>query len=160
MWAVRVYDREFCDNLRKWGVVPRKTSNLEFPKFLREDLTYSFLHGLIDGDGSVSNTEGKRLVITIAGSPKINQDIKAILLSKWSIPSVYCTKLNSKGTTLTINCNYAVRFLKEMYSHSKGSFCLIRKRDNFVRYLNEKIKPENGARPETLQACREALNTL
>lgn len=46
-------DKQLVDNLKKWGVHPRKSLTLKYPQFLREDLHRHFIRGYWDGDGSL-----------------------------------------------------------------------------------------------------------
>lgn len=157
MWALRVYDVEFCSYLRQWGVVPRKTSELKFPTFLKDEFYYSFLHGLFDGDGCVSVTQNNQIRVCLAGSPQITADIRDILISKYGIHGRrYITK-NSKGTCLAINGLESVRFLSEMYRCSHSLFSMSRKKDKFIDFLKFKTDPKNRAQNQTINRCKNAL---
>lgn len=143
-WSLRIYDKEFCSHLRKWGIVPRKTSQLEFPKFLDRQFTYSFLHGLLDGDGCVSVCQTK-LVVCFAGSPAITRSIKEIVEKDLGIYMIWRATKNSKGTTATINGKNAVLFLEKMYKESQTKFFLSRKKSNFIEFMKWKTITKHGA---------------
>ena len=57
--SLRIYSKQFVGNLIDKGVVPNKTSVLEFPKFLPKQLMRHFIRGYIDGDGYIRF--GKRI---------------------------------------------------------------------------------------------------
>ncbi|WP_342543313.1 LAGLIDADG family homing endonuclease [Paenisporosarcina sp. FSL H8-0542] len=51
--SLRIYSKQFVFNLIDKGVVPNKTSVLEFPKFLPKQLMRHFIRGYIEGDGYI-----------------------------------------------------------------------------------------------------------
>lgn len=52
--SLRIYSRQFVNNLLRKGVYYNKTKILEFPKFLPKELIRHFIRGYIDGDGYIS----------------------------------------------------------------------------------------------------------
>lgn len=51
-YGFSIGSQEMAKDLAKFGIVPRKTLNLDWPKELPEDLIVFFLLGYFDGDGS------------------------------------------------------------------------------------------------------------
>jgi len=51
--SIRIYSQQFVSHLIKNGVVPNKTSVLDFPNFLSKGLMRHFIRGFIDGDGYI-----------------------------------------------------------------------------------------------------------
>jgi hypothetical protein len=135
MFVLRVHDKLFCTNLRKWGVVPRKTSILSFPYFLNESLYPSFLHGLLDGDGCVYiGTRERYLCVNMAGSPTIIKQIAIVLKQKLGIHTSPRSAKHSRGWFLTCSNMVAVKMLDYIYSDA-NPICLERKKSKFITAL-------------------------
>lgn len=157
-WSLRVYDKEFCSHLRKWGIVPRKTSRLEFPEFLDKQFTYSFLHGLLDGDGCVSVCQAN-LAICFAGSSRITGSIKAILEKDLDVRVSWHATKNSKGTTATVSGKSAILVLEKLYKESKGKFLMSRKRDKFIEFMKWKTSINHGEK-QYQDLCNKVLKNF
>lgn len=156
MWALRIYDKEFCSYLRNLGVVPRKTSKLTFPTFLKKEFTYSFLHGLLDGDGCIS-ISGHSICVCFAGSPEITKSIKMILESELKVHVCRMETKGSLGTTATLSGKAAIILLDKMYSESQTKFFLSRKRDNLIKFMKWKVNTKHGHQ-DYQDLCKIALN--
>lgn len=138
LWALRIYDKEFCSHLRKWGVVPRKTSQLDFPAFLGNDLMHSFIHGLLDGDGCVYIARNDTsLRFSIAGSPKITKGVQKFIHDGSGIKMSWSATKNSRGTVVSTSGKNAVKILEKLYSESKSPFFLHRKKNKYLNFINE-----------------------
>lgn len=163
MWALRIHDKEFAETLRQVGVVARKTSKVRFPTFIDPSLKYAFLHGLSDGDGCVSCV-GNRLSFALAGAKEMVLDIKSFLKEDTNLDLLFIERPNSRGTVGTLNGVNAVRFLHRMYSQSKSTIWLTRKREKFVGFLRFKrdfaITRENNVRVTPHQIYSNILKDL
>lgn len=50
---IRVYSKHYVDTLAKYGIIPNKTYTLEFYDKLSDNLTWDYVRGYFDGDGSL-----------------------------------------------------------------------------------------------------------
>lgn len=50
---IKIYNKVFCENLMKHGIVPHKTGQEILPDTIPEDLKKHFIRGFVDGDGWV-----------------------------------------------------------------------------------------------------------
>lgn len=135
MFALRVYDKDFCESLRKLNVFARKTTKVSFPYFLDKKYYRSFLHGLLDGDGCVSFTDRQKLETGIAGSPIILPQIKELLSKEAGINlSVHAAQIGN-GWSGKCSSIQGLRLLDYIFSDKKRFF-FKRKYDNFLRALS------------------------
>ncbi len=139
MWALRIHDKVFAESLRRIGIVARKTSNLEFPKFLDKNLVYAFLHGISDGDGCISVYDKRSLTYSLAGSEQMILDVQQIIKNDLGLDLKFRHITGSKGKTGTLTGRSALTFLHKMYL-SGSKFCLSRKKDKFFDFLSSKRK--------------------
>lgn len=68
---IRVYSKDFVRDLCLYGIVPRKSLILEFPKIEDSDLMWHYIRGYFDGDGSIyydKNSNQLRTKITCGSS--------------------------------------------------------------------------------------------
>lgn len=136
VWALRVHDREFCDTLKKLGVVERKTSKVSFPYFLNPQFYWSFLHGLLDGDGCVSLCDNlTRFSGSITGSPIIIPQIAQFVKSAIGIHMYTQKRKNSNGWVCVVSSISALEVLSHIFKDSKN-FCLKRKISRFLMAVN------------------------
>ncbi|MGL5767874.1 MAG: LAGLIDADG family homing endonuclease [Sarcina sp.] len=59
--SLTIVSDKMTNSLARLGCVERKTGNIEFPNFDRDDLNWGFIHGYIDGDGSISISKDKNV---------------------------------------------------------------------------------------------------
>lgn len=136
IWTLRVHDREFCDTLKKLGVVERKTSKVSFPYFLNPQFYWSFLHGLLDGDGCVSLYQNStRFSGSIAGSPIIIPQIARFVETTIGIHLCARKRKDSNGWACTTHSIAALEFLSYIFKDAKN-FCLKRKISKFITAVN------------------------
>lgn len=65
---ITITNEKICNDLIKWGCVPRKTFSLHFPDFLPEHLIRHFIRGFFDGDGGITiNFENRTIRINFTG---------------------------------------------------------------------------------------------
>src|SRR3990167_6722771 len=53
-YSLHITSLKLCQDLIKWGCVPRKSYCLEFPKNILDNLMSHFIRGFFDGDGCLS----------------------------------------------------------------------------------------------------------
>jgi hypothetical protein len=54
---LQIHSKKMCEDLIKWGCIPRKSLILNFPKELPDELTPHFVRGYFDGDGHIKREE-------------------------------------------------------------------------------------------------------
>lgn len=118
--------------IEKWGVVPNKTKNpkLVFPK-IEDSFIWSFLRGIVDGDGHIRIRTTKSFYVEICMSD----------LNFLSDLQKFLDKNNMKSKIKTIvgkTCNYyriyipnSITFLNKLYEN-KDFFCLKRKLHKYL----------------------------
>lgn len=120
------------NKLAHYGIVPNKTyKEMHLPLFKNEDLTYAFILGYFDGDGSISiNNDYCRFRIC-AYRPELLKDIYIFLNKKGSLNQ------NSKGLwELSISTTYSIPLFQKLYS--LNSLHLARKYNKFLEYNTSK----------------------
>ena len=119
--AVRfqIYDEKLTKDLEYWGLVPRKSHTLEFPKKMSREIQKHFIRGLFDGDGSIykhsQKTErGKGIYysyrLEITGTKEVLQGVQSYFNGVGRIrfhKRAYRWEVNKKKEVETI--------LKELY---------------------------------------------
>lgn len=120
------------DNLSKYGIVPNKTyKEMHLPLFKNEDLTYAFILGYFDGDGSISINDNYCRFRICAHRPELLQDIYNFLGKKGSL-----NKDNRDLWELSISTSYSVPLFEKLYS--LNSLHLARKYNKFLEYNTPK----------------------
>lgn len=97
--SVKFTNAEITDYLIGLGLTPRKTSTLQvnFP------LNFSFLRGVIDGDGSVrQESEGSVGVFISNGSKNFCEQIAEFLIREGITPAIYNSSSTERWWTLRI----------------------------------------------------------
>lgn len=60
--SFRIYSKEMAQDLIAHGCIQRKTFYIKFPKFENKFLTWSFIRGFFDGDGSVYRDTKRKFI--------------------------------------------------------------------------------------------------
>jgi len=84
MYRVVVNSRRLADDLKRYGVVPRKTSSTYLP-ILSPTLMPHLLRGIFDGDGTVSHREDGAVIIGYAGSERLVAEVRIWLICKLGV---------------------------------------------------------------------------
>lgn len=74
--------RKMAEGLISQGCTPRKSLTKTFPKLNNKDLTWSFLFGYIDGNGTISRRGNSVYIIIYTGSAEFANSIKDFYLSQ------------------------------------------------------------------------------
>lgn len=103
-YILSIVDEHLCNQLKKIGVVERKSLKLTFPTFLRPDLIRHFVRGYFDGDGCVSRNErtGKWTTVT-AGTFEFCSSLSLILNSMFVKNNVRQPKQSEGKNTYTVS---------------------------------------------------------
>lgn len=160
VWALRIYDHEFCSQLRQWGVIPRKTTQLKFPEFLDKSFAYDFIHGLLDGDGCIHISKKSQLFVSLAGAPQMTKDLQKLIADDLGIKTNRRTRDDSKGTVVFMTHRHAIGFLVRMYSRSKCPFFLTRKKNKFIDFLQGKINRHQIRKMNLIDIYEKALQDI
>lgn len=123
--VIRIYSEEVFKDLGSWGVVPKKSKILKFPKIENDKLMWHYIRGYFDGDGSIFYEKRSNQLHTkiTCASPFF---IKSFVdyLNKYNIK----TYIASSGIDCGITGKESTRiFLSKMY-------------DNATVYLERKYK--------------------
>jgi hypothetical protein len=135
--SINICSQEIYNNVKKYGLLERKTKMLVYPNNLPDKLFSHFLRGYFDGDGSFYDKKNRDnvLVWQMTGTLSFLNEVKHILREKLEIdlpiyPTtsskfVYEMKTNKKETVLKLG-----RF---MYKDC-GIFFLERKKNKFDNF--------------------------
>jgi intein/homing endonuclease len=125
MARLGVYCPAIAEDLKKHGVLKNKTYNLSLDAKIPKRYLYSFLRGIIDGDGTLGIAKTKNIWCNISTrSEKFAKDICSL-----DIPDKFVRTCNPAGqwTVRLSGGNEATKsFLKKIYKN-KGSLYLKRK---------------------------------
>lgn len=83
VWRLDTPNQKIVDDVKQWGIVPRKTFITEFPKKLPSEYHVDFIRGVFDGDGNVHHSIGKqnakKVSVAIAGTKALLEPIPDVL---------------------------------------------------------------------------------
>lgn len=137
-YVLSIQDIHMTEQLKKEGVVPRKSLILTFPTFISEELMPHFIRGYFDGDGTIHNDEKKRQsAVRIAGTYEFLSGVKKELNKR----KIACnltypkTKYQSNTYILNIGGNRSIRLFGE-WIYKDADMMLIRKYDRFEYMYN------------------------
>lgn len=103
---IKIYNKNFCNNLIKHGIVPQKTGKEQMPKTVPNDLKQHFIRGFLDGDGTISKN-----VSMCCSKIDILQDIKDYLSTKEINTKIYSYNIYTINTTNKIMTYKLLKFL-------------------------------------------------
>lgn len=104
---IKIYNKSFCNNLIKHGIVPHKTGKEQIPDTIPEDLKKHFIRGFLDGDGSISEYRASICCSEI----RILQQIKDYLLNNDIKTTIYSYDIHTINTTSKIMLYKLLKFL-------------------------------------------------
>jgi hypothetical protein len=117
-YSISIYSKNIIDDLYKLGITDKKSLTIHLPSIPKEYF-WSFLRGLIDGDGHILPPFGKpkRIGFQITGSYFILNSIMDILWKKFKMPRY---KLNPQGKAacLQIHGLWAYKIIDKVYNNS------------------------------------------
>mgnify|MGYP003301850677 CR=1 FL=1 len=124
MDRLRIYSKEFVEDLMKCGIVPNKTYNYELPVFPMEYF-FDFLRGYIDGDGCYSYVKNRLYMSLTCASENILRWIQFVLNSYNISTNVYKEKEYKYKLSCT-NYDSMSKLINFMY-HDNCTLYLTRK---------------------------------
>ena len=116
------------DILSKHGIVPRKSLICRLP-LIPTDYIFSFLRGVLDGDGNVD--QAHRISFS-TGSIGFADDLQNLLTG---VGLKSTTRQQGNSYTVMLNLSSSRTFASRIYADSP--FCLERKKNHFKNYLNQ-----------------------
>jgi intein/homing endonuclease len=129
------------DDLKNLGVMPNKSKIVEFPSedILPKEYLFSFVRGLIDGDGTIGlytcfTGFTKPHVSLISASEKFLSTLKS-KLSEYGI-DLGLTKSDGKYRLMTEKQETSFLLLEKMYEHSTEQTRLKRKYEKYINVSN------------------------
>lgn len=139
---IELHSNTMAADLKKYGIIPRKSLILKFPTNIEEKFIPSFIHGYFDGDGWVHIRKNSNLLnIGFIGTRSIITGIKIFLeriLNK-ELPKIISEKKNNKNTAIL--CLGSQKDIQNVYNlfYSQNTSFLQRKKDKFdsIYKLNE-----------------------
>ena len=139
VWRIRIANKQVVDDLKRWGVTPRKTFTTSFPK-LPGQFVGDFIRGVFDGDGTVGSYqygsvdqpgEGRwALRASILGTASLLTPMVSVFGGSCRI--VPYKKINK----LIIGSHESLVSAYLAMYHSDDVRCLERKRTTFREVLN------------------------
>lgn len=117
-----IYSKYMSNLLNSYGLIPRKSSIVEFPKesIIPLNLQKHFIRGYFDGDGSIikHNTKNRGYSIKIASSEIFCQKLKDIIFLHTNL-FFYNYNVNDKYSTIQLGGTYnSMIFCKWLYENS------------------------------------------
>lgn len=143
LYYIRFNNKEAYDKLKNLNITPNKSLSLN----LKFNINWAFIHGLFDGDGSFCfNNKGQRCLSICSGSKLFADKVldfytKEGINAKIQVENDKLFKINIYNKT-GINT-----FFNNVYLQQKSQYCLARKRDKFLKYING---IGNGKHPNTV----------
>lgn len=137
--SLEITSRKLVSDLNNHGVFPKKSLTIKFPTTIPKELTWSFIRGLFDGDGSVyisnrkdGNREFKEPGLHIITNIFLGKTLKEFLISEGFDQITYSLVNNGNNVNVIIKRKDLVKKFYEKLYFDKNLFCLKRKRDKFL----------------------------
>lgn len=124
MWSLTIYSRVFANHLRNKGVIDNKVNVLTWPEWLNQKYWRYFIHGLLDGDGSVTANRGRTLTpsVNFAGSKALVRRITDIIKIETGQDGHYHSRPNRHGGLLFFTSSRALSVLNYLYQEAVPFF--------------------------------------
>ena len=135
MCCFRVQSKKLAEDLRKYGVVERKTLVTELTKLVPKELYRHYIRGIFDGDGTVFLRNKNNLSFGFYGTHTLVSQTKEWLVEEIGVNNnlVHDQKDAMVSFVTFSKRNDIINFYKLMYTDS--SFYLKRKKDKFETYF-------------------------
>lgn len=159
-FRLRIGSREMFADLLKLGLTPRKSLITEFPHDIPVDCLSHFVRGYFDGDGCVHIMKGKGkygqeisrglAVIFTSGSKVFLEGLR----NKFESMGFRSGKMyfGSRAYRLKYSTSESMRWFQVFYGNQLGdTLFLKRKRDNFIKYFQNRNRKIDNNILETLK---------
>lgn len=117
MYKHAVRNKYLGENLIAKGLIPEKSKHSNFPIYLRSNLYFHFIRGVLDGDGTISISKNNALIITIYGNKTFLSGMKGFLYSV-NIISYLNPYPTTYGLTIGKNKDNLLYFINKLYEDS------------------------------------------
>lgn len=139
--SLRVWSREWKNDLAHYGIVPQKTFKLTPPNFLAPEYRIDYIRGYFDGDGTIYHVDTQnRTFVQIDGTCKLVIDwIKDELTNHYHVYSnKNSTETLSNGTVMYKIKIGSLEEIEKLYHlfYDDTDFYLLRKKEKFQLWLN------------------------
>lgn len=147
--TLRNWSKEWKDDLRHYGIIPKKTFTLTPPDLLAPEYRIDYIRGYFDGDGSIytlngKNAEGRTYQINrfeISGaSKKVIEWIRLELIQRYNIilNPLKTEHLDSGITMYKIQTGdkKEIQSIYSLFYQEPNCICLKRKKEKFKTILN------------------------
>ncbi|MBY0062367.1 LAGLIDADG family homing endonuclease [Priestia aryabhattai] len=131
-YILNVFSKQMIEDLKNWGVVPRKSLIVTFPNSLSEEYYNSFILGYFDGDGSIS-CSNEKWQISLVGTKEFLERIQEILINRCGVS---LTKLGKKKGQKSYSLRYGgAAQLKELgdWLYRDSPVFMARKKEKFLQ---------------------------
>lgn len=143
-YNLRLHSKYFCQRLYDLGVIPRKSLELKFPKWMSDVLIPYLIKGYIDGDGWVQKNNIS-FMSTYDFCYGVQQYLSSINIKSVIVDQNEHYNENTKVLRIT-GRNNMIPLAEIMFSH--GNLCIERKYQKYIEYgylNNENINNSQSA---------------
>jgi hypothetical protein len=133
MSRLGIYSRELAEQVKSLGLIRNKTYNLEMTKKVPDKYLYSFLRGVIDGDGCIGVYKTGINCNFVSMAPKFVEQLVSLPKLK-NVFKVYTSKNGLKTVRVQGGKEKTISFLKLLYKNKNDLF-LERKYEKVQDYL-------------------------
>jgi len=131
----RLFDKNMYEDLMKYSITPRKTSDLKFASNIPNHLLKDYIRGYFDGNGTICLHKVKQHIYIRAtissGSEDFITTLRSVLFEKYQISSYIVNDKNAFKLEIGGNDNVK-KFLDLIYEHAQIS--LDRKYKRYLSY--------------------------
>lgn len=148
-YSLRISNKKFCDDLRKHGIIERKSNkNYFLINFCKYEYRDFFIAGFFGGDGSIflyirkckyknKIYEGRYYRVQIDGNKNTLEDIKLFLLDKYDFNKIKIIK-HGPIWRITWNSEHDIKEFSKLYLKSNEN--LVRKKEKIIEFLQGRRK--------------------
>lgn len=147
MVGIEINSKEMClDVCRLLQINRGKKSNIvNFPNLNDDELTWAFIRGYFDGDGTIRHINSHALSCSIS-SNSINM---LTAISKFS--NIPCEKITNELTYNGTNC---LDFLGKLYGDASNELYLLRKYNLYLQWMNWKPSLRGSGSQSNIGLCK------
>ncbi len=128
-WRLNLFSKKFCEVLAEKGIVPGKSSCLQFPTCIPNNLLSHFIRGYFDGNGTICSTS---TLVSITSTKDFCTSLNNLLWQHLNIQGRLNEASNHNGITYTYTITKisdVIKFLNWIYNDAH--MYLIRK---YIKY--------------------------
>jgi intein/homing endonuclease len=149
---LNIYNMHISQILEKHGVINNKTFNVQFPKWLNNNLHHHFIRGVFDGDGCIffQNNKWNTCGFNITGTEDLLINIQDILIRNCNLNKTKLIKRfkdkNDNITSLEYGGNIQCKRIFD-WIYKDANLFLYRK---YEKYYNKFIKAQEETKEEDI----------